>query len=284
MVSGAMQQPSQQLFTFDTIGSRFWIEDLAGKQIPVTVQKQITAYVNAFDDKYSRFKPGSLVSELAANGTLHNPPSELIAMLALGKLLYDATNGVFNVTVGAALSGFGYGSKHTGDKVFANPWGAITWSKKTVKVPKGLVLDFGGLGKGWLIDRIAEILRKNGIKRFIVNGGGDLYIQNTQPVEFALEDPLAEGKVLQTVRITQGALAGSNTLKRSWDSHGVRKHHIINPKTGDSSDGDTIASYVLADSAVIADSLATVLIIDPTQKDSLEQQFRLKALLIKRPL
>lgn len=279
-----MQQPNQNLFTLDAIGSRFWIEDLTGNRLPIQVQRQIKAYVDTFDDRYSRFKAGSLVSQLAANGTLQRPPDEMITMLNLSKLLYDATDGVFNITVGAALSGLGYGSKQTGDKVLVNPWSVIAWSKKAVNVPKGLVLDFGGLGKGWLIDRIAEILQQQGIQQFIVNGGGDLYVQNTDPIEFALEDPLADEKVLQTVCIQKGALAGSDTLKRSWDSHGARKHHIINPKTGDSSDSGIIASYVLADSTVIADSLATVLIVDPTLKDGLERQFGLKTLLIKRPL
>lgn len=279
-----MQRPDQNLFTFDAIGSRFWIEDLTGKRLPLQVQKQIKVYVDTFDDRYSRFKAGSLVSQLAANGTLQSPPVELTTMLDLSKLLYDATDGMFNITVGAALSSLGYGRKQSGDKVLVSPWGVITWNKNAVNVPKGLVLDFGGLGKGWLIDRIAEILQRQGIREFIVNGGGDLYVQNTAPIEFALEDPLADGELLQTIRIERGALAGSNTLKRSWDSHGVRKHHIINPKTGDSSDCGIIASYVLADSAVIADSLATVLIVDPTLKDGLERQFGLTTLLIKRPL
>lgn len=279
-----MQPPNQSVFEFDTIGSRFWVEDLTGRPLPYTVQEQVLAYVNGFDTAYSRFKPDSLVSQLATNGVLAGPPQELLDMLTLGKQLYEATHGVFNLTVGAALSELGYGSKHTGDQLLPNPWEVIQWNEKEVTVPKGLVLDFGGLGKGWLIDKIAEMLRQNGVERFIVNGGGDLYVQNTHPIEFALEDPLLDRKVLQTVHIQRGALAGSNVLKRSWDNNGVHKHHIINPATGDSSESGVVASYVLAQSAVIADSMATVLIIDPTLKGGLEQQFELKTLLIERPL
>lgn len=282
MVSEAMQQPKQYIFTFDAIGSRFWFEDLTGKRLPMRIQKLVQGYADEFDNNYSRFKLDSLVSKLAVSGVLHSPPSELLDMLDISKQMYDVTDGVFNITVGATLSNLGYGSTHVGDRLLTSPWDLVVWNKDMVRVPKGVVLDFGGLGKGWLIDKIAELLRQNGIERFIVNGGGDLYIQNTEPVSFALENPLESGKALQTVHIQQGALAGSSTVKRSWAAGGGTKHHIINPATGDSSDSGVLASFVLADTALIADCLATVLIVAPSLKDRLERHFGSTSMLVQQ--
>lgn len=201
-------------------------------------------------------------------------------MLDYSKKLYHASNGAFNIAVGATLSALGYGDpKHAGVAA-ANPWSYIQYSKTRITAPKGLVVDLGGLGKGWLIDGVAAILQRHGINNFIVNGGGDLYVQSPEPVEFALEDPYNEERVLQTVRIQCGALAGSNTRKRSWDTATGRKHHIIDPVSGDSSSSGIVASYVIADTALVADSLATVVIVRPDLQDKLTKEYNVKIRLL----
>lgn len=278
-----MQQPNKHIFEFDAIGSRFWLEDLTGAALPFAITDKILASVAAFNDDYSRFRPQSLVMQLADEGVLHSPPLELLQMLTLSKDMYAVSDGAFNITIGSTLNALGYGNAKRSGKALADPWEHINWNTEEVRVPAGTVLDFGGLGKGWLIDKIADILRTHGIGRFIVNGGGDLYVQNTEPIEFALEDPLHTDKVLRVVHIQQGALAGSDTLKRVWDSGAGRQHHIIDPTTQRPSDSGVIASYVLADTALMADVAATILIIKPNLKDSFEQQYGLKSLLIKAP-
>lgn len=276
-----MQPPSaNHLFTFDTIGSRFWVEHLSGASIKPLVRREILDYVNQFDNDYSRFKPDSLIMQLAKSGELISPPVELLRMLDYSKELYYASEGAFNITVGATLSKLGYGDPKDAGTAITDPWEYIHYGKGKVAIPKGLVIDLGGLGKGWLIDGVAAILQRHGINNFIVNGGGDLYVQSPEPVEFALEDPYNEERVLQTVRIQCGALAGSNTRKRSWDTAVGRKHHIIDPASGDSSNSGIVASYVIADTALVADSLATIAILRPGLKDVLSKKYKAKMRLL----
>lgn len=270
------------VFQFDSIGSRFWLERLGGGDFSPTIKYAITQYCNEFDDSYSRFKDDSLVSQLADTGVLDNPPQELLDMLDFSKRMYDESNGAFNITVGAALHKLGYGSHVYSGDVVVNPWQQITWDEQQVVSPKGLMLDFGGFGKGWMVDSISDILRNHGVKWFIVNGGGDLYVQNDTPIDFALEDPQNPGTALRGIRIQKGALAGSDTIKRTWQSNGVTKHHIIDPATQDSSSGSVIASYVIADTALMADTMATIMILRPDLKNKLETAYGFSSILITK--
>lgn len=269
-------------FVFDSIGSRFWLERLDGGYFSTGLKDDILRYANEFDNAYSRFKDDSLVAQLARHGILHNPTPELVSMLEFSKQMYLASGGAFNITVGATLHKFGYGSRARGGELIADPWSEITWDAAKVVSPKGLMLDFGGFGKGWMIDTIAGILRAADINQFIVNGGGDLYVQNDSPVDFALENPQKPGTALRGVMLQKGALAGSDMVKRTWKDGKLTKHHIIDPDLQDSSNGGIIASYVIAETALLADTMATIMILRPSLKDELEAAYHFSSILITK--
>lgn len=271
-------------FQFDSIGSRFWLERLDGEPFTNDIKAKVTDYANMFDASYSRFNKDSLVARLARTGVLKQPPAELLEMLDYSRQTYDISEGAFNVTVGAVLHKLGYGARRHGGSVIADPWHVITWSKDKVVVPRGMMLDFGGFGKGWMIDAISAMLKANSIGRFVVNGGGDLYVQNDTPIDFALEDPLRPGYALRGVQIATGALAASNTTKRSWHDGDMKKHHIIDPATQDSSHTPVIASFVTANTALVADTIATIVIIRPDLKEKLKKQLDASILLVEQPV
>lgn len=275
--------PGPNEFVFDSIGSRFWLERLDGGKFDEALKAEILSYAQTYDNNYSRFKDSSLVMQLARDGELMCPISELCSMLETAKDMYELSEGVFNITVGAALHKMGYGKRKHAGSVLVNPWEKITWDADKLTCPKGLVLDFGGLGKGWMIDGIAAILNGHGVPQYIVNGGGDLYAKAAEPIGIALENPLMPGTMLQQIALQNGALAGSDTLKRTWHTGDVKKHHIIDPRTEDSSSSGIIACYVTAETALTADMAATVLLIRPELKPKLEAALGIHALLISAP-
>ena len=204
-------------------------------------------------------------------------------MLDFAKEIYDASGGAFNITVGATLHALGYGDTKHGRNLLSDPWQAVTWDSKHVTVPKGLMLDLGGFGKGWMIDHIAEILEESGIKQYIVNGGGDLRVKSSKELDFTLEDPFNPGYALQTVALKDGAIGASDTFKRSWEHNGANKHHIIDPRTADSSNTGIAASFVVAPTALIADTMATVVILRPDLRQDLAARYAFTAKLLAAP-
>jgi thiamine biosynthesis lipoprotein len=274
-----MQQPNNKIYEFEALGTHWWIESL---DKPITPkQKQVVANeVGRFSSQYSRFDNKSLITQLNNKGFINNPPDEMVKMFKFAKRIHQETDGIFNIFVGGILESLGYGTKSSGLINIQNIWGKVEISKKHIKIPDDTRVDFGGFGKGWLIDNLASLIQANGIKNFIINGGGDIYVKSLSAIEFALENPTDPSKSLGTTMISVGALAASSTLKRSWDNNGQTIHHIIDPRKGTSADSSTIASYVKADSALIADVAATCLIISPQLKDKFEQKFKTESIVI----
>lgn len=272
------------MYEFDAIGTHWWIERLDGSVMTSENRARLDAVAEQFDTRYSRFRDDSLVMRLASEGQLDAVPEEMIRMLEFSKQLYMESNGAFNLTVGGALHALGYGSRRHAATVVESPWGAVSWHANSVTVPTGCVLDFGGFGKGWLIERFAKELQKEGVVTYLINGGGDIYVNASQPIEFALESPFDQGKAIGTTRIQKGALAGSSSIKRSWNHRGKPYHHIVDPATQESSDTGVVASFVRADSALLADAVATIVILRPKLVRRFERRYNLKVILVPNHL
>lgn len=118
-------------------------------------------------------------------------------------------------------------------------------------------IEFGGFGKGYALDLAAQILESH-CKNLCLDFGGDLYAQGknpkSEPWKIALESPFKLDEAIGTVIMNKQFLTASNTLKRRWKKG--KMHHLIdvkNQKPADYWEG----SYVMADSGITADLLAT---------------------------
>ena len=264
---------------FESLGTHWWIEVLDDRD-DTEVEAAILARVRAFHDDYSRFIPTSLIGRLNKQKVLKSPPQELLDMLVFARDVSLATDGVFNISVGSTLGQLGYGNASKDSKVHADLWSHVVFDETQVSIPNDVEIDLGGFGKGWIIDEIGKILRAHGHEHFVINGGGDILVSAPGPIELALEHPLDDTQMIGTTRITRGALAASSTKKRVWKQGDKSHHHIIDPRTAKSSDSQIAATYVRTHTALIADTLATVLLIDPSQEKKQTDTYELKTILI----
>ncbi len=269
---------------FDGLGTHWeceFIGDVSNAKI-VRLEKLLLAELHNFDTSYSRFLDNSLVGALNRRHKLYNPPDEMLNMLTFAKKMHDLSDGVFNISVGGQLHAKGYGNPNLAQEVDADFWDKASFTKELVSIPRGSTIDFGGFGKGWLIDKLCKIISNQGINNYIINGGGDIYVHSDTPKLLYLEHPTDQSKTIGQTSVAKGALAVSSTIKRRWVQDDKSHHHIIDPSTGQSSDSEVVSSYVRAESALIADTLATILIVKPQLKQKLEKQFNARAILIKR--
>lgn len=97
-------------------------------------------------------------------------------------------------------------------------------------------LDLGGIAKGYAIDRAAAILREKGIRNFMVNGGGDVYVsgfkQDSAKWVIGIEHPRDKNKIIGKLELTDFALGTSGDYERYAILDGKRYHHIFDPRTG----------------------------------------------------
>ncbi len=270
------------LYEFESIGTHWWCEILSDDEFTPELIAELTYIREEFDQRYSRFRDDSLVSELYYTGVLEQPPKELIEMLTFAQQMYIDSDGAFTLAVGPRLHALGYGKRAYGGDIDQNIWDRIAYNAQRVTLPKGTMLDFGGHGKGWLIDLFVRCMRRHHIDQFIINGGGDLYVQSQQPVDIALEHPTDSTLMIGQVKLQNAALAASSTVKRRWEHNGKTHHHIIDPRTSESSETDVIASYVIAKTALIADTMATILILRPELEEKLSKTHHLQSFLIRK--
>ena len=221
-----------------------------------------------FEANYSRFRPDSLLTRLNRAKRLEKPPAELLRMLTIACEYYELSEGYFNIATETHQRAQGYDAAYSFvddprlQPVTLGIDDALHFDEQGVLLDSRVTLDLGGLGKGFLIDKLAaEFWRKFNLRYFVINGGGDIYATSNQgrPIELHLvssHDRQWHGKV----SVTNRALCASSPKLRSWG----RRTHIINPLTPDVI--PTRSSFVLARSAVEADILATVATLVPAEK------------------
>lgn len=265
---------------FDGLGTHWWVELLGHNTFPDELSDFIVSTAGLFDDTYSRFHDETLIGQLNIHKRLIRPPQELIDMFDFAYKMYVATEGAFDISVGGTLQRLGYGDTKTSASTTPHFWDTVICDSEQLSIPQGSAVDLGGFGKGWLLDKLAVLLEKRGYPNYLVNGGGDIVLSAAEPIELGLEHPYEPSKIIGTTKFERGALAVSSTIKRRWAIGGQTQHHIIEPLKDGATDSPVVTAYVCGKTALIADTLATVLLLRPELKDKLEKQFNVEAILV----
>lgn len=133
----------------------------------------------------------------------------------------------------------------------------------TVCGPRGLVIDLGGIGKGYAVDHIVDDLARQGVATALVNAGGNLKTLGQLPRRgwrIGIRDPYRNG-VMGTLSLDAGeAVSTSGDYERMFEYAGQRYHHLLDPRTGYPVRG-LHAVTVVAPDAARADSASTALFV-----------------------
>jgi thiamine biosynthesis lipoprotein len=125
---------------------------------------------------------------------------------------------------------------------------------------KGMSIHLGGIGKGYAIDRGANILRKRGVRDFMIQDGGDIYVgglKDGRPWRLGIQDPRgAANHIFAELDLSDGTFSTSGDYERFFVKDGRRYHHILDPSTGEPARGARSVTIV-ANRGVIADGLST---------------------------
>ena len=118
----------------------------------------------------------------------------------------------------------------------------------------------GAAGKGYLIDLVSGVLAEQGYPEHVIDASGDLLARGEVRMRVALEHPRDPKKAIGVVELHDGALAASASNRRAW---GDGLHHVLDAVTGEPT-GSVLATWALADSAMLADGAATALFFEPS--------------------
>lgn len=253
------------------LGTVWWIEIFT--EISATKKQaaydDLLLFISNFENKYSRFKPDSLITKLNTTGSLENPDQMTINLLHKGQELFTKTDGLFNFLIGEILENRGYDANYSftiketvNTKI--NALEDLVISPDLITLKNGRI-DLGGFGKGYLIDLIAKELKDTyELPYFLINGGGDIYAtsDNDTPITIYLEHPTNLETYIGTTTLLNQGFAASSPHKRQWVVNNSKYNHIVSPENEIKID----ATFIKAKTTYEADAFATTtLMLDPKE-------------------
>ncbi|HYR87196.1 MAG TPA: FAD:protein FMN transferase [Terriglobia bacterium] len=132
---------------------------------------------------------------------------------------------------------------------------------------EGMRANLGGIGKGYAVDRAADILARRGFHDFMIQFGGDMYVagrRGDRSWRLGIRDPRGPAdRSFASLDLSDSTFSTSGDYERFFMKDGRRYHHILDPDTGEPAEGCRSVTIV-TDRAVIADGLSTgVFILGP---------------------
>lgn len=220
---------------------------------------------------FSRHASDSALSALNDAGRLAGPPPELVRLFERSLYFHALSRGAFDVTVKPVLDLLGTCPPERlptpgelRDAAALVGAGHLTVRRRRIQFGRpGMGVTLDGIAKGYIVDRMADVLACHGARRFLINAGGDIRARGLKeagrPWTVGMRDPSSGGVLPETISLRDGAVATSGSYERFFDpAH--QFHHIVNPASGRSPNAAWSVT-VTAPSALAADALATAVFV-----------------------
>ncbi len=218
--------------------------------------------VRRLDEMLSNYKPESELSEVnrfAGERPVTVTP-ELFDLLAACVKYSRESEGAFDITVGPLMKVWGF-YKGTGRLPHRAEVRAalervgyrnilLDGAKRTVKFARSEVeLDPGGIGKGYAVDRMVEVLKEYGIRTALVSASGSsIYGLGAPPGEkgwkVKIRDPKDQTKTVAEVYLKDESMSTSGNYEKFFRAEGRIYSHIMDPRTGWPAQGVLAVSVV----------------------------------------
>jgi thiamine biosynthesis lipoprotein len=225
------------------------------------------------DTSMSLYRPESALVRVNAHAARHDEivDVDLFACLERARALSEATDGAFDVTVLPLLRAWGAYSGLTyleSGRVDAVGWEGLLLDPvaRAVRFRRaGMGIDLGGIAKGFALDRARTALVNGGVRRAVLDLGGNLALLGDGPGRgwrVAVRDPAEPETTLGILTLGPNeTVSTSGNYARDFATEGWRApSHIYDPRTGKAA-GEGLAVTVWAPDATTADALSTALLV-----------------------
>ena len=139
----------------------------------------------------------------------------------------------------------------------------VNEASRTITLPAGMGLDFGGVAKGWAAHQAMKRLQAEGPA--LIDAAGDIAISGPRadgsPWQIGVADPFHKGEEIETLYMNQCGVATSGRDRRRWLRDGVLQHHIIDPFTNQPADTDLLTVSVIGPDVMKAEAAAKAIFI-----------------------
>lgn len=262
-------------------GSTYHIKYIAERD--ENLKPAIDSILEVIDRSMSTYRSDSAISKINQGDTTVVVDEHFRKVFQASQQIWQESEGLFDPTVGVLVNAWGFGKqkiseadlptdkkidslkKYVGfDKV------ALTEKNLIKKRYTEILFDFNAIAQGYTSDVVANYLSARGIKNYIVEIAGEMYLKGKNTVEdkswtIGVENPLKpldDRDLVATIQFTDKGLATSGNYRKVWiDSNGRKYVHSINPITGRATQSDVLSATVVAPSTMLADGYATMFMV-----------------------
>jgi thiamine biosynthesis lipoprotein len=184
--------------------------------------------------------------------------------------MHESSDGYFDITIGSItknLYRFGEDERVPNESEFRDvvvDFSSILIENDIVSLQKGVVLDFGGIAKGYGVDKVSNYLQERNITKARVSLSGDIRCINL--CKFKIQSPFFENKAIFSFKsiIPNLSISTSGSYRRFVKNR--KHHHLINPKTKSQADDFVSVTIFKQKDNTKADAIATAAFVMPKQK------------------
>lgn len=241
------------------------------------VFKNVEDTLKKLDNFFSKYNQNSYVYKFNLSESFIEKNDQFLKLIFLSDSLKKLTDGYFNIFIEPLLSYYSRCEKEDREpetdslkffvKLINDSNQFTVKDDKIYKKSRYVAVDFGGIAKGYFGDIVVELLKKEGVKKGLVNLGGDIVCFNLidkKPFRVGIRS-FEKDSVVKVEEILNGSIVTSGDYFRYYEINGKRYCHIIDPKNGESS-SLTHSVTVIAPNGTTADALATALMILKDEK------------------
>lgn len=183
------------------------------------------------------------------------------------------TNGSFDITIGPIVKLWSIGLPEAKVPTLDEIKGALKYinykdveindSEKTVFLKKpGMIIDLGGIAKGYTADVIAQTLKDEGVEKAIIDLGGNVYALGEKAENtlwrIGIQNPdQTRGEIVGSINVKDKSIVTSGIYERFIEQDGVKYHHILSPETGYPYDNEIAGVTIISDKSIDGDALST---------------------------
>ncbi|MCF7918451.1 MAG: FAD:protein FMN transferase [Candidatus Cloacimonetes bacterium] len=257
-----MYRETRQAFLMDTL---FEIEAESRNSQLAAVLDSCLSLAAGYEQQLSAYAESGSVQRLndSDGDSIIMIDDDILKLITTADYYYQQTGGRYDVTIGALADLWDFSKKRvpTEDEVkqalAKTGFDKVILHGNMISHPTGMKFNFGSIAKGYVVDRMKEMLHSNGIENMLINAGGDLYIQSDKPLLIGIQHPrLGLGEVIDELSIKNMAVVTSGDYERYFEVDGRRYHHIIDAINGYPADKCVAVTAICAD-ATTADALST---------------------------
>jgi len=253
-----------------------------------TLQKKIDTRLDEINKSMSTFRNDSEISRFNAYPHVDQKFSisdDFYNVMTVAKTLYELTGGAWDGTVKPLENLWGFGNSENKNRIpskteietllpdigFSNI--EVLTSRHLVKKKVSISIDLASIAKGYGVDRVAALIRNNGIQNFLVEIGGEVFgaglRKDGEAWNIGINKPQAGSpfdEVYKVVTLHNKGFATSGDYRIFFEKNGKRFSHILDPRNGYPVSNGVVSVSIMADTCTFADGLATAVMVIGSEK------------------